>query len=77
MFHSKRKIFCDARLVMNFSLTAKKLRAKIAQISGEFSHKLDKTARRFVTEAVYGILRSKSILLTDIGRTIEGLLRVK
>jgi hypothetical protein len=35
MFHSKRKIFCDARLAVNSSLTAKKLRAKIAQKIGK------------------------------------------
>jgi hypothetical protein len=29
---------------------------------------LDKTAKRFVGEAIYGILASHSVMLTDIGR---------
>jgi len=56
---------------MKFSKIALKLREKIVKISGELSGKLDKTANRFLAESVYGILFSKSILLTEIGRSLE------
>jgi hypothetical protein len=57
---------------MDFSLIARRLREKIVRISGELSKKLDKTARRFVSEAVYGILSSQTVLLTELGRSLEG-----
>jgi hypothetical protein len=41
---------------MNFSHLANKLRSKITKFSGILSQDLDKTARRFVGEAVYGSL---------------------
>lgn len=62
---------------MDFSLISKRLRDKIAQISGELSRKLDKTARRFVIEMVYGILSSQSVLLTEIGRCLEEKVKLK
>jgi hypothetical protein len=41
------------------------------------SLKLDKTARRFIQEAVYGIIASQSIMLTDIGRQLESRISLK
>ncbi len=56
---------------MNFSKLSRKLRKKIIQISGEVSRGLDKTACRFISESVYGLLASQSVLLTEIGRCLE------
>jgi hypothetical protein len=53
---------------MNFSLIANKLRSKITKFSGILSKNLDKTAQRFIQEALYGIMASQSVLLTEIGR---------
>ena len=41
---------------MNYSKLASKLRTKLADFSGYVSNGLDKTAKRFINEAVYGIL---------------------
>ena len=57
---------------MNFSHLANKLRSKITRFSGILSQDLDKTAQRFVREAVYGIMASQSVMLTEIGRQQEG-----
>lgn len=38
---------------------------------GYVSNKLDKTAQRFISESIYGIISSQSVMLTKIGRTIE------
>lgn len=57
--------------LMNFSHLANKLRSKITRFSGILSQDLDKTARRFVQEAVYGIIASQSVMLTEIGRQLE------
>jgi len=56
---------------MDFTKTASGLRAKVIRFSGELSQRMGKTATRFITEAVYGIMASKSVLLTEIGRTLE------
>ncbi len=56
---------------MNFSHLANKLRSKITKFSGILSQDLDKTAQRFVGEAIYGIMASQSIMLTEIGRQQE------
>jgi hypothetical protein len=56
--------------LMNFSHLANKLRSKITRFSGILSQDLDKTARRFVREAVYGIMASQSVMLTEIGRQL-------
>ena len=53
---------------MDFSVIATKLRGKITKFSGILSSKLDKTAGRFIKEAVYGILASQSVMLTEIAR---------
>ena len=56
---------------MNFSHLANKIRSKITKFSGILSQDLDKTARRFVREAVYGIMASQSVMLTEMGRQLE------
>ena len=62
---------------MNFSHIANKLRSKITRFSGILSQDLDKTARRFVREAIYGIMASQSVMLTDIGRQQESKVSLK
>jgi hypothetical protein len=62
---------------MNFSHLANKLRSKITRFSGILSQDLDKTARRFVQEAVYGIIASQSVMLTEIGRQLESRVSLK
>ena len=56
---------------MNFSQIANKLRNKITKFSGILSEKLDKTAQRFIQEALYGIMASQSVMLTEIGRQLD------
>lgn len=56
---------------MNFSKLANRLRSKIQQFSGYVSQNLDKTARRFVEEALYGMIYSQSVMLTEIGRSLQ------
>lgn len=56
---------------MNYSKLASKLRGKITQFSGYVSKNLDKTARRFVGEAIYGMIYSQSVMLTEIGRSLQ------
>ncbi len=62
---------------MNFSHLANKLRSKITKFSGILSQDLDKTARRFIKEAVYGIIASQSVMLTDMGRQLESRISLK
>jgi hypothetical protein len=62
---------------MNFSHLANKLRSKITKFSGILSQDMDKTARRFVGEAIYGIMASQSVMLTDIGRQQESNVSLK
>jgi hypothetical protein len=62
---------------MNFSHLANKLRSKITKFSGILSQDLDKTAQRFVKEAVYGIMASQSVMLTEIGRQLESSVPLK
>ena len=59
------------------SKLAGKLRSKINQFSGYVSTGLDKTARRFVGEAIYGMLCNQSVLLTEIGRTLQSTVSLK
>ncbi|MFC2137620.1 transposase [Bacteroidota bacterium] len=56
---------------MNYSQLANKLRNKITKFSGILSEKLDKSAQRFIQEAIYGIMASQSVMLTEIGRQLE------
>lgn len=51
--------------------TAAKMRAHLDDFSGNVSAGLCKPARRFVGEALYGIAARGSVLLTEIGRSLE------
>ena len=62
---------------MNFSNLANRLRCKVTKFSGILSQGLDKTARRFVQEAIYGIIASESVMLTEIGRQMESRVSLK
>lgn len=62
---------------MNYSLIANRLRTKIGQFSGYVSDGLDKTASRFVSEAVYGLMSSRSVMLTEIGRSLQSEVKLK
>lgn len=62
---------------MNFSQIANKLRNKITKFSGILSEKLDKTAQRFIQEALYGIMASQSVMLTEIGRQLDSSVSLK
>jgi len=62
---------------MNFSYLATKLRNKITRFSGILSEKLYKTANRFVQEAIYGIMASQSVMLTEIGRQLASNVSLK
>jgi len=56
---------------MYSSVIATRLRAKIARFSGEVSAGLGKVAKRFVSEMLYGISASGSVVLTRIARMLE------
>jgi hypothetical protein len=62
---------------MDYSRMARKLREKIAGFSGELSEGLSKTAGRFVSEMVYGIQASQSVVLTKVARTLEEPISIK
>jgi hypothetical protein len=62
---------------MNFSHLANKLRYKITKFSGILSKELDKTVGRFIQEAIYGIIASQSVMLTEIGRQLESRVSLK
>ena len=56
---------------MNDSRTANKLRAQMVRFSGVISRGLRKVSRRFVQEMVYGIQAGQTVVLSEIGRTLE------
>jgi len=56
---------------MHNTKVAGKLRKRIGRFSGNLSQGLCKVAGRFVSEMVYGIQASESVLLTEVGRTLE------
>ena len=56
---------------MNATKVAQKLRVRIGRFSGDLSKGLCVTAQRFVSEMIYGIQASESVMLTEIGRTLE------
>lgn len=62
---------------MYYSKIASKLQSKISQFSGYVSSKMDKSLGRFVREAVYGIITSQSVMLTEIGRTLSSNVSLK
>ena len=56
---------------MHATKIAQRLRARIAKFSGDLSKGLCIPAQRFVAEMVYGIQAAESVLLTEVGRTLE------
>lgn len=56
---------------MKATRMARKLRARIGRFSGELSKGLCLPAQRFVSEMVYGIQASQSVLLTEVARALE------
>jgi len=56
---------------MNPTRIAKNVRTRIGRFSGDLSKGLCLPAQRFVSEMVYGIQASQSVMLTEIGRTLE------
>ena len=56
---------------MNTTRVARKLRIRVGRFSGDLSKGLCKAAERFVSEMVYGIQASESVMLTEVGRTLE------
>ena len=51
--------------------TANRMRAHLDDFSGKLSAGLSKPARRFVSEALYGIAARGSVRLSEIGRALE------
>ena len=62
---------------MQIGKLAGNLRAKINHFSGYVSTGLDKTAQRFVGEAIYGMLCNQSVLMTEIGLTLQSTVSLK
>jgi len=62
---------------VNYSLIATKLRDKISRFSGYLLKNLDKTCQRFIRECIYGILTLESVLLTEIGRSLNSLVSLR
>ena len=56
---------------MNASKVAGSLRRRIGRFSGDLSKDLCLKAQRFVSEMVYGIQASESVMLTKVARTLE------
>ena len=51
--------------------TARRLRAQIDDFSGNLSRGLSKPLRRFVAEALQGIVGRQSVLLSEIARSLN------
>jgi hypothetical protein len=62
---------------MEYSRIARNLRSRIALFSGELSAGLPKVAARLVTEMVYGIQASQSLVLTKIARVLDEKISIK
>ena len=56
---------------MEYSKVAARLREQIGRFSGELSKGLPKVSERLVSELVYGIQASQSVVLTKVGRVLE------
>ena len=52
---------------MEYSKVAARLREQIGKFSGELSKGLPKVSKRLVSELVYGIQASQSVVLTKVG----------
>lgn len=62
---------------MDTSKVATRLREQVMKFSGEVSAGLNKVTRRFVGEMLYGIQAAQSVVLTEIGRTLEEEISIK
>ena len=56
---------------MHYAKTASKVREQIIKFSGELSADWPKVARRFLSEAIYGIQARQSVHLTKIARALK------
>jgi len=56
---------------MKATKVARKLRDRLGRFSGDLSKGLCLPAQRFVSEMVYGIAAAQSVMLTEVGRTLE------
>lgn len=56
---------------MHSTKIARRLRTRIGRFSGDLSKGLCIAAQRFVSEMVYGIQATESVLLTEVGRSLE------
>ena len=56
---------------MNNTKASRNLRNRIGRFSGDLCKGLCKAASRFVGEMVYGIQASESVMLTEVGRTLN------
>jgi hypothetical protein len=56
---------------MNSSKASRNLRNRIGRFSGDLCKGLCKAAGRFVGEMVYGIQAAESVVLTEVGRTLN------
>ena len=62
---------------MDDTRIAQRLRGQIVVFSGELSSGLCKPARRFVTEMLYGIQARRSVMLSEIGRSLNERIALK
>ena len=62
MFHSTTDVYTTKRETVNFS------KSLVPQGN--------KTERKFVTQAIYGILKSGSVVLKDIGVALNGSIHI-
>ena len=62
---------------MEYSKVASRLREQIGRFSGELSNGLPKVSKRLVSELVYGIQASQSVVLTKVGRVLEENISIK
>ena len=62
---------------MEYSKVASRLREQIGRFSGELSNGLLKVSKRLVSELVYGIQASQSVVLTKVGRVLEENISIK
>ncbi|MCR4289697.1 MAG: hypothetical protein NUV86_05490 [Candidatus Scalindua sp.] len=62
---------------MEYSKVASRLREQIGRFSGELSKELPKVSKRLVSELVYGIQASQSVVLTKVGRVLEENISIK
>jgi hypothetical protein len=81
LYDREDKIFINPTLSketqMEYSKVSWKIREQIRKFSGELSSGICKTGGRFVAEAVYGIQARKSVMLSEIARSLNEDIRLK